>query len=281
MTTTKSTRSTKRSPKPTKQYARVKVPEITLMFWVIKLWTTGMGEATSDFLGDKSVPIGGAIGILGTILALYLQLRQDRYRAPYYWFLVAMIAVSGTMIADAIHDALSISYPITTIGFGALAALMFFRWHRSEGTLSIHSIDTRRREWFYWLAVYFSFALGTAAGDMTATTLNLGFGDSILLFSVVMLIPLVLWRLGVNPIFTFWFAYVDTRPIGASFSDWFGKPHNISGLNFGDGHTALIGWILFLAVVAGVTLTKHGIQPHHAREAETRMAPSAFAPDLE
>ncbi len=266
---------------PSRQYARVKVPEITLVFWIIKLWTTGMGEATSDFLGDKSVAIGGAIGILGTILALCLQLRQYRYRAPYYWFLVAMIAVSGTMIADAIHDALSIPYPVTTIGFGALAALMFFLWHRSEGTLSIHSIDTRRREWFYWLAVYFSFALGTAAGDMTATTLNLGFGDSILLFSAVMLIPLVLWRLGVNPIFTFWFAYVDTRPIGASFADWFSKPHNISGLNFGDGHTALIGWILFLVVVAGVTLTKHGIQPNHARATETRAAPSAFAPDLE
>ncbi|HTW13051.1 MAG TPA: hypothetical protein VME01_09920 [Solirubrobacteraceae bacterium] len=247
----------------TKQYLRVKVPEITLMFWVIKLWSTGMGEATSDFLGDHSIALAGLIGISGTLLALYLQLRQEEYRAPYYWFVVAMIAVSGTMIADAIHDALNIPYPITTAGFGLLAALVFFSWYRSEGTLSIHSINTRRREWYYWWAVYFSFALGTAAGDMTATTLNLGFGDSILLFSAVMLIPLGLWRLGVNPIFTFWFAYVDTRPIGASFSDWFSKPHSISGLNFGDGHTALVGWVVFLLMVGGVTLARHGIQRHH------------------
>jgi uncharacterized membrane-anchored protein len=270
--------------KPTKQYRHVKVPEITLMFWVIKLWSTGMGEATSDFLGDHSIAIAGVLGISGTLVALYLQLRQDEYKAPYYWAVVAMIAVSGTMIADAIHDALNIPYPVTTTGFGLLAALMFFRWYRSEGTLSIHSIDTRRREWFYWWSVFFSFALGTAAGDMTATTLNLGFGDSILLFSAVMLIPLALWRMGVNPIFTFWFAYVDTRPIGASFSDWFSKPHNISGLNFGDGHTALIGWIVFLVMVGAVTLSGHGVQAHDRGDEpgpEPVLATSALASELD
>lgn len=237
-----------------------KVPEITAVFWVIKLLTTGMGEASSDFLGDHSIVIAGVLGISGTLLALYLQLRQDRYRAPYYWFVVAMIAVSGTMIADAIHDALSIPYPVTTAGFALLAAGTFYAWYRSEGTLSIHSINTPRREWFYWWSVYFSFALGTAAGDMTATTLNLGFGDSILLFTAVMLIPLALWRMGVNPIFTFWFAYVDTRPIGASISDWLSKPRDISGLNFGDGHVALIGWIVFGVLLAWVTVTKLDVQ---------------------
>lgn len=268
-----------------KRYLATKVPEITLMFWVLKLWSTGMGEATSDFLGDKSIVLGGLIGISGSVLALYLQLRQEEYRAPYYWFMVAMIAVSGTMIADAIHDALSIPYAFTTAGFGLIAAILMLRWYRSEGTLSIHTINTRRREWYYWLTVFFSFALGTAAGDLTATSLNLGFGDSILLFSAVMLIPLIgWWRLGWNPIFSFWFAYVDTRPIGASISDWLSKPHNISGLNFGDGHVALIGWIVFLAMVGAVTATKHGVQTHRAASAETHPHPHpepTLAPELD
>jgi uncharacterized membrane-anchored protein len=254
------------------RYLRTKVPEITLMFWVIKLWSTGMGEATSDFLGDHNIALAALIGISGTSLALYLQFRQQEYRAPYYWFVVAMIAVTGTMIADAIHDQFAIPYPVTTTGFGVATAIVFLLWYRSEGTLSIHTINTRRREWFYWLTVFFSFALGTAAGDMTAQTLHLGLPDSIILFSAIMLIPLVgWWKLNWNPIFTFWFAYVDTRPIGASFSDYFSKPHSITGLNFGDGHTALVGWIVFLLFVAGVALSKHGVQQH---------AP-AFAPEPE
>lgn len=266
-----------------KRYLATKVPEITLMFWVIKLWSTGMGEATSDFLGDHSIVIGGLAGISGSVLALYLQMRQEQYRAPYYWFMVAMVAVSGTMIADVIHDGLSIPYPVTTVGFGVIAGLLFRRWYRTEGTLSIHSINTRRREWYYWLTVFFSFALGTAAGDLTATFFNLGFGDSILLFGAIMLIPLVgWWKFHWNPIFAFWFAYVDTRPIGASFSDWFSKPHDISGLNFGDGHTALIGWIVFLLLVTGVALTRHGIQLHHQPEPqhEPHLQP-LLAPEVE
>ncbi|HEX3803925.1 MAG TPA: hypothetical protein VHV75_13885 [Solirubrobacteraceae bacterium] len=254
-----------------KRYLATKVPEITLMFWVIKLWTTGMGEATSDFLGDHSIVIAAVLGISFTLLALRLQLRQEEYRAGYYWFVVAMIAVVGTMIADAIHDGLSIPYSFTTAGFGVITAVIFWRWYRSEGTLSIHTINTRRREWFYWVTVFFSFALGTAAGDLTATSLNLGFLDSIFLFSGIMLIPLIgWWKLGWNPIFTFWFAYVDTRPIGASFSDWFSKPHSITGLNFGDGPTALVGWIVFLVFVVAVALTKHGIQAH---DSEPRLQP--------
>jgi uncharacterized membrane-anchored protein len=243
-----------------KTYSAVKVPEITLMFWVIKLWSTGMGESTSDFFGDHSLVIAGIIGLGGTILAFYLQLRQERYKALYYWLMVGMIAISGTMVADVIHDALNISYVITTIAFGAITAALFYLWYRSEGTLSIHTITTRKREVFYWFTVFFSFTLGTAAGDLTAQTLNLGFLGSIFLFSAVMLVPLLLWRVGVNPIFTFWFAYVDTRPIGASFSDYFSKPHSITGLDFGDNHTALVGWIVFLILIASVTYTKHGVQ---------------------
>jgi uncharacterized membrane-anchored protein len=270
----------------TKRYLATKVPEITLMFWALKLLTTGMGEAMSDFMGSHSVPIAGLVGAGGMGLALRMQLSQRTYKAPYYWFVVMMIAIFGTMIADAIHDGASIGYPITTAGFGLFTAAVFWRWYRSEGTLSIHSIDTRRRERFYWAAVFGTFALGTAAGDMTATTLNFGFFDSILLFGAVMLIPLIgWWRFNWNPIFAFWFAYIDTRPIGASFADWFSKPHNISGLNFGDGHTSGAALIAFIALLTWTTLSGHGIQVHrgdgrHGHGVEPHLGPT-LAPDPE
>ena len=123
-----------------------KVPEITLIFWVLKLLTTGMGEAMSDFMGDHSVPIAGAVGIFGLALAIWLQMRQREYRAPYYWFAVMMIAIFGTMSADAVHDGASIGYDVTTPAFALITAAVFFFWYRSEGTLSIHSVTTKRRE---------------------------------------------------------------------------------------------------------------------------------------
>jgi uncharacterized membrane-anchored protein len=274
------------SQKTTKRYIATKVPEITLMFWVLKLLTTGMGEAMSDFMGSHSVPIAGLVGAGGMGLALRLQLSQRTYKAPYYWLVVMMVAIFGTMVADAIRDGAGIGYPVTTAGFGLFTAIVFWRWYRSEGTLSIHSIDTLRRERYYWSAVFGTFALGTAAGDMTATTLNLGFFHSILLFSAIMLIPLIgWWRFNWNPIFAFWFAYIDTRPIGASFADWFSKPHNISGLSFGDGRTSGVALIAFLVLLAWTTLSGHGIQVrrgegHHSHMAEAHLGP-ALAADTE
>ena len=170
---------------PLARRALTKVPEITVIFWVLKLLTTGMGEAMSDFLGQKSVPIAGAIGIFGLWFALWLQLRQREYRAPIYWFAVMMVAIFGTMAADGVHDGASISYAVTTPLFAILVAAIFWRWYRSEGTLSIHSITTRRRERYYWAAVLATFALGTAAGDLTALSLNLGFWASVVLFASV------------------------------------------------------------------------------------------------
>jgi uncharacterized membrane-anchored protein len=272
--------------KTTTHFLTTKVPEITLMFWVLKLLTTGMGEAMSDFMGDHNVPIAGLVGIGGMTLALRLQLRRQRYSAPYYWFVVMMVAIFGTMVADAIHDGASIGYPVTTVAFGLFTAIVFWRWYRSEGTLSIHSIDTLRRERYYWAAVFGTFALGTAAGDMTATTLNLGFFHSILLFSAIMLVPLIgWWRFNWNPIFAFWFAYIDTRPIGASFSDWFSKSQKITGLNFGDGHTSAVALVVFIALLTWTTLSGHGIQRHHGgaghrHVVEARLGP-ALAPEPE
>jgi uncharacterized membrane-anchored protein len=238
----------------------VKVPEIALIFWVLKLLTTGMGEAMSDFMGQHNVPIAAAVGIFGLAFALWLQFRTPEYRAPVYWFAVMMVAIFGTMAADGIHDGANIPYAVTTPVFAAVVAATFALWYRSEGTLSIHSINTRRREAFYWTAVLGTFALGTAAGDLTAYSLNLGFWESALLFAIIFAIPAVGWARGrFNPIFAFWFAYVVTRPLGASFADGFSKPTN-GGLGLGDGTVSLIALVIFIALVAWVTITKRDVQ---------------------
>ncbi len=247
--------------------ALAKVPEITAIFWVLKLLTTGMGESMSDFLGNKSVPIAGAIGIFGLWFAIWLQMRQREYRAPIYWFAVMMVAIFGTMAADGIHDGASIPYTVTTPLFGLVVAAIFALWYRSEGTLSIHTITTRRRESFYWAAVLATFALGTAAGDMTATAFKLGFFPSALLFIAIIAIPAVgWWRFNMNPIVAFWFAYIVTRPIGASFADWFSKPPAITGLGLGDGTVSGLALIVFVALVAYITVTKPDVQGHPQRE---------------
>jgi uncharacterized membrane-anchored protein len=238
----------------------VKVPEIALIFWVLKLLTTGMGEAMSDFMGQHNVPIAAAIGIFGLWFALWLQLRTPVYKAVIYWFAVMMVAVFGTMAADGIHDGAGIPYSVTTPLFALVVAVTFFLWYRSEGTLSIHSINTRRREKFYWTAVLGTFALGTAAGDLTAYQLKLGFWESAILFAVVFAIPAVGWlRFKLNPIVAFWIAYVLTRPLGASFADGFSKPTN-GGLSLGDGTVSAVALVAFIALVAYVAITKRDVQ---------------------
>jgi uncharacterized membrane-anchored protein len=242
-----------------------KVPEITLMFWVLKVLTTGMGEAMSDFLGQKSVPIGGAIGVFGFAFAIRLQLRQREYRAPVYWFAVMMVAIFGTMVADVLRDGTGVSYGVTTPVFAIATAVVFYRWYRSEGTLSIHTITTRRRELYYWCAVLATFALGTAAGDLTAISLHLGFLDSVFLFAVAILVPgIAWWRGSLNPIVAFWSAYVITRPLGASVVDWLGKPHGQTGLGWGDGTVSGLALLVFVALVTYTAIAKRDIQPHHA-----------------
>lgn len=236
-----------------------KVPEIGLVFWGLKLLTTGMGEAMSDAMGQRSVPIAAAVGIFGTAFAFWLQFRMRRYKAPVYWFTVMMVAVFGTMVADGVRDGASIPYTVTTPVFAAITAAVFLRWWRSEGTLSIHTITTRRRERFYWAAVLATFALGTAAGDLTALSLKLGFFESAALFAVLISIPAVAWWRGlINPVLAFWGAYILTRPLGASFADGFSKP---SGLGLGDATVSFIELGVFVVLVAYVAIRKHDIQP--------------------
>jgi uncharacterized membrane-anchored protein len=237
------------------------VPEITVLFWVIKILTTGMGESMSDFLGQNSVPLAAAVGVFGLWYALRRQLRSTEYRPGVYWFAVMMVAVFGTMVADGIHDGASIPYSVTTPFFAAVVGGIFLLWHRSEGTLSIHSIVTRRRERYYWAAVLATFALGTAAGDLTAIQLKIGFLDSVILFGAIIAIPALAWWAGkLNPILAFWSAYVVTRPVGASFADWFSKPRPQTGLNLGDGPVSGIALVVFVGLVAYVVRTRHGVQ---------------------
>jgi uncharacterized membrane-anchored protein len=242
-------RTTRRRPEP----SLAKVPaQITVVFWVLKLLSTGMGEAMSDFLGQHSVPLAAAVGLIGFGVAMRLQVNRPAYSAPYYWFAVMMVAVFGTMVADGIRDGAGVGYGVTTPLFAVMTAGIFVWWRRSEGTLSIHSITTRRRERFYWAAVLSTFALGTAAGDLTAYSLNLGFWASVVLFGAVIAIPAVAWARGLmHPIAAFWFAYIVTRPLGASFADGFSKPTH-GGLHVGDGTVSAIALVAFLGLVAHV-----------------------------
>ncbi len=238
-----------------------KVPEITALFWVIKILTTGMGEAASDGLGQTSLVLGGIVGVGGFVLALWLQLRSDRYHAPTYWFCVSMVAVFGTIVADILHVATGLSYYVTSAFYATAVAVLFTLWHRSEGTLSIHHIDTERRELFYWTTVLATFALGTAVGDLTGLTMNLGFLASGLMFGVAILVPLAAWRLGVNATVCFWVAYVLTRPLGASFADWIAKEHSFGGgLGFGDLPLTGLLVLAIAALVAYAHRSGHDIQ---------------------
>lgn len=229
----------------------VKVPAVTALFWVIKVLTTGMGEAASDYLGKTNLILGGLVGVGGFVLALWLQFRSTRYSAVTYWFAVGMVAVFGTMVADVLHVATNLSYYVTSAFYALAVAVCFLAWRRSEGTLDIHSIVTTRRELFYWCTVLATFALGTAVGDLTGMTMGLGFFASGILFLVAILVPLVAWRLGANAVAAFWTAYVLTRPLGASFADWLGKEHTIGGgLGFGDGAVTLVALVLIALLVA-------------------------------
>jgi uncharacterized membrane-anchored protein len=228
----------------------VKVPEIIFLFWVVKILTTAGGEATSDFLKTWGNFGGGGTEVALFVLGLLLQFGTRRYRAFAYWFLAFAIAIAGTGISDFLHLDVHIPYAGTTILWAVVLIVVFWVWHRSEGTLSIHSITTQRREAFYWATVFATFALGTALGDFTATSLNLGYLASGILFAVVILIPaLAWWKFGLNSIAAFWSAYVVTRPLGASFADYISKPRNTSGIGFGDGPTALV-----FAIAVGVSV---------------------------
>jgi len=239
-----------------------KVPEITVAFWIVKLLTTAMGEATSDYMVFHMNPyLAVAMGFLVLMLALALQLRLDRYVAWTYWFVVVMVAVFGTMVADAAHIVLGIPYLVTSLAFSITLAAVFALWYLSERTLSIHSIRTPRRELFYWATVMATFALGTALGDMTASTLHLGYLASAVLFFVLFLVPFAGRRwFGWAEVFSFWFSYVITRPLGASVADYFGMSPAVGGLGVNRLVVSAIFTLFIVFYVGRFAVTRSDIQ---------------------
>jgi uncharacterized membrane-anchored protein len=253
------TGSTASSGLPSRRALRV--PEITVYFWIIKGLSTAMGEATSDYLVHALHPVPAVLlGFVGFVVALALQFSMRRYLAWTYWFAVVMVGVFGTMAADVLHVGFGVPYIASSALYAVALLAVFVTWQKTEKTLSIHSVDTFRREAFYWATVVATFALGTAVGDLTASTFDLGYFFSAVLFAGIILIPAIgYWRLHWNPIFTFWFAYVITRPIGASIADWLGKPI-LGGLGLGDGRVSLVLTIIIVAFVAYLARTRKDVQ---------------------
>lgn len=253
-----------------------KVPEVIFVFWVVKILTTAGGEATSDYLKTFGNFLGGGFEVLVIVVGLLLQFETRRYRAFAYWSLAYAIAITGTGVSDFLHLDVHIPYAGTTLLWTVVLAVIFWLWQRSEGTLSIHSITTQRREAYYWATVFATFALGTALGDFTATSLNLGYLDSGILFTVIILIPaLAHWQLGLNGVAAFWMSYVVTRPLGASFADYISKPKNMSGIDFGDGPTAIVFAVAVFVLVSYLALARPDIQkPLGVRTAQAPSTPA-------
>lgn len=241
-----------------------KVPKITVYFWIIKILSTALGEALSDYMVHRFNPYLAVIaGFMVFAVALVWQFVQKRYIPAVYWLAVTMVAVFGTMAADVAHIEFGISYVVSTIVFAVALLVVFSLWYRNERTLSIHSVYTFRRELFYWAAVLAAFAMGTAAGDLTAYSANLGFFSSGLLFTIIFALPaLAYWLFRLNVVVAFWFAYVMTRPMGASFADWMGKAHAVGGLGFGDGPVAL-ALVIFIVIFVGYVSTTGADTPAH------------------
>jgi uncharacterized membrane-anchored protein len=254
----------KRSP------VAAKVPEIALLFWVIKLLTTAGGEATSDYLALGSHLVGAVVEVGVLVIGLVWQFSTRRYTAAAYWFLAYAIAIFGTGVSDTLHLTFGLPYAATTILWAVVLAGVFWFWYRSEGTLSIHSITTQRRECFYWATVFATFALGTALGDLTAVTFKLGYLSSVFLFAVIIAIPaLAWWQFRMNPVLAFWFAYVVTRPLGASVADYLSKPTATSGAGFGDLRIAVIMTIAVALGVCYLTITRSDIQQQPVMQARS------------
>jgi uncharacterized membrane-anchored protein len=241
-----------------RQFSSSKVPRVTPVFWLLKILTTAMGEATSDYFVSR---FNSEVAVLATgvvfVVVLWWQLRAPAYRATKYWAAIVMVSVFGTMCADVVHVAFHVPYVVSALCFGAALVAVFVWWHHVEGTLSIHSITSTRRELFYFLTVTVAFALGTAVGDLTAITWNVGFFGSGFLYTGLIAVPLLVFAVRRrHAILLFWAAYVLTRPLGASFADAMGKPRVAGGLGWGSGTVSLSLSALIVLVVVAVALAE-------------------------
>ncbi|MBP5942262.1 membrane protein [Streptomyces acidiscabies] len=231
-----------------------KVPEVTAYFWIIKVLCTTVGETAADLLNEKAgLGLTGVSVLMSALLAgvLVVQFRSGAYRAGVYWLAVALISVVGTLISDNLTDNLGVPLETSTAVFAVALAVVFTVWYRRERTLSIHHIDTTSRESYYWLAVLFTFALGTSAGDLVSERLDLGYWLAALLFALaIAAVALAHFTLGLDAVWSFWIAYILTRPLGASIGDYLSQPTGDGGLGLGTVVTSA----LFLAVILGLVV---------------------------
>jgi uncharacterized membrane-anchored protein len=251
-------------PRPVARQMLNKVPEVTVYFWIIKILATTVGESAADYINET---LGFGLvktSLLATALliaVLVWQFRLKRYVPGVYWLAVVLISVVGTLLTDNLHDGLHVGLLRSSTAFAVLLAITFALWYRSEGTLSIHSIVSARREAFYWTAVLFTFALGTAAGDLVAEKLNIGYFNSVILFFALIGLVFVAYRyLNLNAILGFWTAYVLTRPLGASMGDLLSQPRADGGLGLGTTVTSIV----FLAAIVVVVSYMTAIQKKQA-----------------
>jgi uncharacterized membrane-anchored protein len=238
-----------------------KVPEITVFFWVIKVLATTVGETFADYLTDTlGMTLTVASLVVGALLVITLivQFRATRYVAPVYWLAVVLISVVGTLITDNLVDNYGVPLWVTTVVFAIALTVTFAVWYRVEHTLSIHSITSTRREAFYWLAILFTFALGTAAGDLSAEKLDLGYGVSIAIFGgLIALVAVAHYRFRLNAVLAFWLAYILTRPLGASIGDELSQhDHKYGGLGLGTTGTSYLFLGCILALVTYLSVTR-------------------------
>lgn len=238
-----------------------KVPEVTLTFWIIKIMSTTVGETGADYLAVH-VGLGKGVtnGVMAAalIVALLLQVSVWRYVPWRYWLTVVLVSVVGTQLTDALTDSFGVSLYLSTSVFAVLLAGTFAIWYSIERTLSIHTIVTQRRELFYWAAILFTFALGTAAGDLATESLQLGFKLGVLVFGAFIALTALAYYSGANPILTFWIAYVLTRPLGASLGDLLSQAQTYGGLGLGTVATSLVFLMVIVTLVAFLSLQSNG-----------------------
>jgi uncharacterized membrane-anchored protein len=237
-----------------------KVPEVTLYFWIIKVLCTTVGETFADYLNTTlNVGLTWTSIIMGILLviALVFQFKKNKYVPSIYWLSVVLLSVVGTLITDNLTDNFGVSLVTTTIIFAIALAITFIAWYRSEKTLSIHSIVTTKRESFYWLAILFTFALGTASGDLIAEQFSLGYLVSLLLFAgAIAIVTIVYYKFKMNAVLSFWIAYILTRPLGASIGDYLSQSRSDGGLGLGTTTTSMIFLLAILCLVIYLTKTK-------------------------
>ncbi|KPI21918.1 protein of unknown function DUF347 [Actinobacteria bacterium OK074] len=240
-----------------------KVPEVTAYFWIIKVLCTTVGETAADLLNEKAgLGLTGVSVLMSVLLAgvLVVQFRTTAYRAGVYWLAVALISVVGTLISDNLTDNMGVPLETTTAVFAVLLAVVFGVWYRRERTLSIHSIDTTGREAYYWLAVLFTFALGTSAGDLFSERMDLGYWLSALLFALaIAAVAIAHFSLGLDAVWSFWIAYVLTRPLGASIGDYLSQPTGDGGLGFGTVVTSALFLTVILGLVGYLAVTRKDV----------------------